>query len=129
MRKAIYLLLLMLAGARLAGAGSVEEILEKGGQQHAQMLGMQVQALSADVAQQLGYEPGIGVLVVQVVRRSSAARKGIRPGDVILQLNRRPVTTVEEYAAVLSKVEAGEAVMLLVLRGRYASHVALRMPK
>ena len=102
---------------------------EQSTRQHTERLGLRVIDLTAELARRLGYEDINGVLIVQVRPGSSATRKGLQRGDVILQVNRKTVTSVADYEKILGKVEAGDAIMLLVLRENYASHVALRMPK
>lgn len=56
-----------------------------------------------------------GVLVAQVDAGSPAWRNGLREGDIVLSVNRRPVASVEAFAAALDAT--GRAVALSVLRG------------
>ncbi|HLV65895.1 MAG TPA: DegQ family serine endoprotease [Polyangiaceae bacterium] len=56
-----------------------------------------------------------GVIVTGVAPGSSAARAGLRPGDVILEVNRRPVATLEQFEAAYTKSQG--RVLLLVNRG------------
>lgn len=65
-------------------------------------------------ARQLGH-PG-GVRVAEVARRSAAARAGIKPGDIILQLGGDPIASVEALALSLAGREAGKPVAVKVLR-------------
>ena len=56
-------------------------------------------------------------------RRSAAAW---RRGDVLLQVNRRPVTSVGEAARELGRVASGSTAFLLVLRNGQESFVTVR---
>ncbi|MCX6543691.1 MAG: Do family serine endopeptidase [Acidobacteria bacterium] len=77
--------------------------------------GITLGPLGANAARQLQVPPGTqGVLVTDVDPTSNAARKGIRPGDVILRINRNPVTTVAEASKAMAAVRAGGAVQLLL---------------
>jgi serine protease Do/serine protease DegQ len=56
-----------------------------------------------------------GVLVVEVERNSSAWRYGIRPGDVVVAVNRTRVKNLEEMIEVVSS--GGRAIVLNIQRG------------
>jgi serine protease Do len=59
---------------------------------------------------------GTGALVSRVEPRSPAARAGIRPGDVILEVNRRKVATAAEAVQALQQVGKDDVALLLVSR-------------
>lgn len=90
-------------------------------------LGLGVQELTPEIARQLGYEEEKGVLVSQVERGSEAARRGLRRGDLIQEVNHQPVDSVEDYEDALARVEPGEAVLLLIRRNGYTRFIGLRM--
>nr|WP_244670184.1 PDZ domain-containing protein [Rhodoplanes elegans] len=56
-----------------------------------------------------------GVVVAEVEDGSPAAARGLRAGDVIVAVNRKPVRNVAEFQAALQ--EAGRVAALDVLRG------------
>ena len=91
-------------------------------------LGLQVQDLTPDIARQLGYEGESGVLVSRVAPGSEAAHRGLQSGDLIQEINRQPVESVEDYESALDKVKPGEALLLLVLRNGNTFFTGLRMP-
>jgi serine protease Do len=55
-----------------------------------------------------------GVLVADVEPDSPAAEAGIRPGDVLVEVNRTPVGSVEEARAAVNKTAKGKPLLLLV---------------
>ena len=79
--------------------------------------GLQVSALTADIAQQLNLPAGIrGVVVTSVEPDSKGADAGLQRGDVIQEVNRKPVNSVAEFRAAIR--EAGnEPILLLVNHG------------
>ncbi len=64
-----------------------------------------------------------GVVITKVARNSKAARAGLRPGDVILEVNRRAVGSTKEFWQ-LSK-QRKDSVLLLVARGGVTNYIAI----
>lgn len=81
-------------------------------------LDLRVADLKSDEREALGVDKG-GVVVTDV-GRGPAGRAGIRPGDVITQVNRRPVEGVEDFSAKIEAIDADESILLLVRRGEGA---------
>lgn len=67
--------------------------------------------------------PDLGVVVIRVDAQAGAA--GVRPGDVVRELNNMPVRTVGDLVRLADRLRAGEHVALLVQRGRTATYLAL----
>jgi serine protease Do len=87
--------------------------------------GVQVQALDADIAQQLGVPADThGVVVTDVDPSSAAAEAGLQRGDVIEEVNRQPVATVDQYNRAV-KAGTGQEVLLLVYHNGVTSYVAI----
>jgi serine protease Do len=77
--------------------------------------GIELGALNADMARRLRLPAGTeGVLVRDVEAGSNAQRAGIARGDVILQVNRRAVTTPQEASRALDAIPSGGTAFLLV---------------
>jgi serine protease Do len=80
--------------------------------------GMAVRDVTSEIASQLGLPAGRrGAVIVTVEPGSPAARAGLRPGDVLLEVNRSPVRTSSEAVAALRGARADTPVFLLVWRG------------
>ncbi len=80
-------------------------------------LGLTVEPLTPEATQRLKLTAKNGVLVVDVVPGSSGAEAGIRPGDAILEVNRRPVTDVDGFKRAVGSLRAGESVPVYLQRG------------
>lgn len=72
--------------------------------------GLQLQDLTADLSETLGYEPGTGVLVADVDPRSPAEEAGITRGIVIYQIGRYAITSTKQVDELLEIVRSGAAV-------------------
>ncbi|MCS6913111.1 MAG: trypsin-like peptidase domain-containing protein [Myxococcales bacterium] len=79
-------------------------------------LGITVSELTPQLARQLGYTGREGLIVMQVDPGSPAMDAGVEQGDVILQVNDRPVHRLAEYAETMHQVQAGQMIRLLVRR-------------
>ena len=79
-------------------------------------LGMDISEITADLQQKYGFTESKGVVVVLITPGGPAEEAGLRAGDVILQINRTDVSSVEEFKAVLNKVEPGDTAILLISR-------------
>jgi len=80
-------------------------------------LGIKMQDLTPELAKGLGVAAREGVAVVEVQAGSPAARAGLLEGDVIVDLNGRPMRSAAELRAVLGVTPPGETVELRVLHG------------
>jgi serine protease Do len=80
-------------------------------------LGLSLQTLTPELASSLGLPPGArGAAVTEVAEGSPGARAGLLPGDVILDVDRRPVTSADEASRVLG--DGRSAAHLLRVYGR-----------
>ena len=89
-------------------------------------LGMTVQKVTPQIAESLGLDKAEGVVVTDVESGSTADESGIRRGDVILQIDRKPIRSVEEYRKSLAGIRKGKGVLFLVRRGESTLFLALK---
>ena len=94
------------------------------------VLGMQLSSLTPKLKQQYQISGDKGVVVVRVIRGSEAARKGIRPGDVLLELDLVKVKTPDDVRKLLAKSrkDRKRSVLVLVERGQDRKFVPLDLP-
>jgi len=77
-------------------------------------LGLAVQDLTQDARQQLNVPSQVNGAVVQNVRPASPAEDaGLAPGDVIVEVNRQPVSTAEQFVSDVH-ANSGKDLLLLV---------------
>jgi len=89
------------------------------------LAGVTVVPLDARLRQHLEIpdEVRVGVVVSDVADDTSAARAGLRPGDVILEVNRQPVVDAAIFARLVQG--SGPRLLLLVLRDGRARYLLL----
>ncbi len=87
-----------------------------GGDALSERLGITIAPLAEDLRRRLSLpDDARGVAVVQVEPDGRAQAAGLRPGDVIQEVNRSPISSPEELMQALDKAR-GRALLLLVLR-------------
>jgi serine protease Do len=67
-----------------------------------------------------------GVVVIRVKSGSTAEEMGVREGDVILEVNRRAVTSLKSYEQAASGLAKDQSVLLLLKRKGQAIYLTLR---
>ena len=84
--------------------------------------------MEPEIARHLGYsEDEKGVVVIQVESGSKGELAGIQQGDVIKEINRRPVSTPKEVKKQMEKVKSGDTVQMLLKRAN-AGLLVVKVP-
>jgi S1-C subfamily serine protease len=79
-----------------------------------EMFGMQLQDLSQELTDALGYEPGHGVLISAVEPNSPADQAGIERGLAIYRVGKHDVNSVKDVENVLGRAGSGTSVDFMV---------------
>jgi serine protease Do len=103
---------------RQVRVGEMEEKVEVAKVPSHKSLGITVQNLTPEIAKGLGLEKDTGVVVTRVEPGSAAGNAGIQTGDVIREVNRKPVKDVEDFVQKIEKTKIQDSVLLLLQRGQ-----------
>src|SRR5262245_6315777 len=82
-----------------------------------EMLGLKVEPLTPEAAKRFKLTAKGGVLVTDVAPGSSGEAAGIRPGDAILEVDRKPVLDVEAFKRIVSAAKPGDPLPVYLQRG------------
>jgi len=94
----------------------LEHLLAKGGDGQRPRFGLKV-ADASRVAQKVGAVPVFGALVGAVAPSSLGQRAGIQRGDIITELNMRPIRGADDLEHALANLTSGSHVTIVLLRG------------
>jgi S1-C subfamily serine protease len=93
----------------------VEDMIQFGKVQRA-YLGVMVQELDWNLAQDLKLDVTQGVLINQVSSQGAAHRAGIRSRDVIVAINNRPVNSSADLLETVARQRPGDQITLTINR-------------
>jgi len=90
-------------------------------------LGVQVEELDAEVAKKfkLGKDEE-GVVLTEVAKGGPAATAGLRAGDVVREVNRKPVSSVDGYRRAVRRDDPSVPDVFLIKRGESYFYVVLK---
>jgi serine protease Do len=91
--------------------------------------GLKIEAVSPEIAKEVGLPWVKGLVITEVILGSSADNMGLQRGDIILEANRVEVSTVDEWGKVISKLEPGDTLLLLVFRSGHTYYVPIKVEK
>lgn len=114
-------------GEEMAMGGGDEQ--SEGSKKGTRLLGIKVRDISSKDAERFDVVPGQGVIVENVDEDGPGAEAGIRPQDIILEVNRMQIRSVEDYSNAVGKVKPGDSVLLLVMRGRNYFYAVIKTPE
>jgi S1-C subfamily serine protease len=94
-------------------------------------LGVRIRDLSEqemdDIAARHGIREGFGVVIVEVLEGTPAARAGVKSGDVVVAFEDHPVTETRVLQRMIAAAAAEHAARLTVLRPEGRRQLAVRL--
>jgi serine protease Do len=106
-----------------------EDALQRQSRPATTVLGVRVESVTGETAKDLGIEEKEGALVVDVLEGGAGDEAGLRRGDVIKEVNDRPVKDTLEYDAAVQRARERspqKPIVLLVKRGDSTRFIAVQ---
>jgi serine protease Do len=108
-------------------ARNVMDQLLKTGKVHRGQLGVGIQPMTPELAQQFGLNETRGVLVNTVAESGPAAKAGIRRGDVIVAFDGKPVTDGNTLRNQIAGTAPGAQVKLKIVRDKREQEIPVTL--
>ncbi len=90
-------------------------------------LGLSVRELTPELASKFNIDADKGVVVVMVMRDSPAAEAGILPGDLILEINRKPINDLSDYKQAIRSIKKDRPALFLIKRRGATLYLTLKL--
>ena len=110
-------------------AKQVLDGIVKDGQVTRGWIGVEPQEINAELAETFNVKVKNGVIITGVLQNGPAAQAGIQPGDVILAIDGKPVSTVAELLGAVAALKPGTAAPVSVLRKGSQTSIAVTPSK
>ena len=104
----------------------MDQILKNGKVERA-FMGILPQDMTPEMAKAFGQKDARGVVVGDVTANSPAAESGVRRGDILLEVDGKPVATANELRMTISMMQPGTDVRLKVLRDGSEHQISVKL--
>ncbi len=81
-------------------------------------LGVMIQPLTAEAAKELGLKNINGAIVSQVFKNSAAYKAGLKPGDIIVSVNGKPIRLSSDLPYIISSIKPGTKIKIGIIRDK-----------
>ncbi|MBI3198183.1 MAG: PDZ domain-containing protein, partial [Rhodospirillales bacterium] len=120
------------ASAQKGGDGKKQPEPDQPVASSVEQLGLTLQKATDQLREKYGLSDQVkGVVITKVAPNSPAAEKQLQPGDVVLEVDQKPVTTPQEVSDIVGKLQQQKkkSVLLFVERQGDPRFAALRLTK
>jgi serine protease Do len=92
------------------------------------LAGVAVQNLNPSMAERLGLQKDVnGVVVTDVAPESHAARAGLAEGDIISEINRKPIRSEEDFKNLSINLKDNSSALVFIHRGEGALYLSIKV--
>lgn len=90
-------------------------------------LGMTLEEINPDLVQKFDLSEERGLVVVEVDKNTPAEEAGIRQGDILVELDQKPVEGLSRYRELIRQYKKGDTILFLVKRKGSTLYLTLKI--
>ena len=90
-------------------------------------LGVNLQELNNDLAPYFGVKQNEGALILNVEEESPAQEAGLKSGDVIIEIDGKPVKNPKDVSKIIAKGEKGDKIDITILRHQKKNNIKAQL--
>jgi S1-C subfamily serine protease len=94
---------------------SADQLIEQGFVRHP-LLGVTGQDVTPDIAEDFGLDASRGAIIESVQPGTGAADAGVRPGDIVVEIDGEPIATMSEVVAAIRSRQPGDVIRMGIVR-------------
>ena len=92
-------------------------------------IGVGVQEMTRELAESFKLPQARGALISEVLSGSPAEKAGIKPGDILVAVNGKPVTDSAGMLALIAMLQPGQQAMLKIIRNQTKNEISVTVGK
>jgi len=90
-------------------------------------LGLMVKEVTPELARNFGLSETSGLVVVQVESNSPAGEAGMKPGDIILEVDQVSMKDLAQFNRKIEKYEEGDTILFLLNRSGTTLYLTIKV--
>lgn len=106
---------------------NVIDQIKEGGSVKRAFLGIVLQPFDKELADAIGAERQEGILVSEVIKDSPAAKAGLLQGDILVQLNEKPIKNVSRFRNEIGMMKPETPIQLRIIRNNKPMQISLKL--
>lgn len=107
----------------------VEELKSRGKINREFNIGLELQNIDEGIAKYFKLEAARGVIVTRVLKNSSASKAGLKPGDILVQIDDYRVDNEQALLGIIQEYRAGQEMDLQILREGKTENIKMKLEK
>lgn len=92
---------------------------------HGAFIGVEIESMSPELQAQYGFTVSSGAVVMSVISGTGAKAAGLQQGDIIIGINKTPISGAQDVSSVISALKPGDQITLHIVRG--TKHLSIKV--